>query len=141
VARRRRLLCGATDDGNVARSCRHVGISRKSFYKVENVASTSTDKPAWAIAPGHPERNRRHERLHLALKQAATRRAAANVFPQQARFDAFVEEYTRRRPHQALGMQPPAAVYRSSARVYRGIEALEYPFHDWNAVPRDRGTT
>jgi len=132
--------------GHRRRQCRPLLSARRHLAQVVlqggNVASTSADKPAWAIAPGHPEQNGRHERLHLALKQAAaTRRTAANVFPQQARFDAFVEEYTRRRPHQALGMQPPAAVYRSSARVYRGIEALEYPFHDWNAVPRDRGTT
>ena len=33
VAWRWRLLCRATDDGNVARTCRHVRISRKSFYK------------------------------------------------------------------------------------------------------------
>jgi transposase len=28
-----RLLCQAADDDNVARTCRHFGISRKSFYK------------------------------------------------------------------------------------------------------------
>jgi transposase InsO family protein len=33
VAWRWRLLCRAIDDGNVARTCRHFGISRKSFYK------------------------------------------------------------------------------------------------------------
>jgi transposase len=33
VAWRWRLLCWAADDGNVARTCRHFGISRKSFYK------------------------------------------------------------------------------------------------------------
>ena len=33
VSWRWRLLCRATDDGNVARTCRHFGISRKSFYK------------------------------------------------------------------------------------------------------------
>lgn len=33
VAWRWRLLCRAADDGNVARTCRHFGISRKSFYK------------------------------------------------------------------------------------------------------------
>jgi transposase InsO family protein len=29
------------------------------------------------ITPGHPEQNGRHERMHLTLKQAATRPAAA----------------------------------------------------------------
>lgn len=39
------------------------------------------------IAPGHPEPNGRHERLHLTLKIEATHPAAANVLQQQARFD------------------------------------------------------
>ena len=33
VAWRWRLLSRAADDANVARTCRHFGISRKSFYK------------------------------------------------------------------------------------------------------------
>ena len=31
-------------------------------------------------------------------------------------------------------MKPPASVSTSSARAYRGLEELEYPFHDWTAV-------
>jgi putative transposase len=85
------------------------------------------------IAPGHPEQNGRHERMRLTLKLAATRPAAANVLQQQGRFDAFVEEFNRERPHQALSMQVPADVYTPSARVYRGLDELEYPFHDWSA--------
>lgn len=86
------------------------------------------------ITPGHPEQNGRHERMHLTLKQTATRPAAPNVFQQQARFDEFLDEYNRERPHQALGMQKPADRYRPSPRVYRGLEDLEYPFHDWSVV-------
>ena len=86
------------------------------------------------ITPGHPEQNGRHERMHLTLKAAATRPAAANVLQQQGRFDAFVDEYNRERPHQALDMKAPADVYRPSARTYRGVEELEYPFHDWSVV-------
>jgi hypothetical protein len=37
--------------------------------------------------------------------------AAANVLPQQGRFDTFVDRYNRERPHQALGMRVPADVY------------------------------
>jgi putative transposase len=80
--------------------------------------------------PGHPEQNGRHERMHLTLKQAATKPAAANVFQQQARFDAFVDQYNRDQPHQGLGMKVPADVYARSARAYRGLEELTYPFHD-----------
>jgi putative transposase len=86
------------------------------------------------ITPGHPEQNGRHERMHLTLKATATRPAAANVLQQQGRFDAFVDEYNRERPHQALAMKVPADLYRPSAREYRGLEELEYPFHDWSVV-------
>jgi len=82
------------------------------------------------IKPGHPEQNGRHERMHLTLKKEATKPAAANVLQQQARFDAFVDPFNRERPHQALAMKVPADLYTRSARPYRGLEELAYPFHD-----------
>jgi putative transposase len=82
------------------------------------------------IKPGHPEQNGRHERMHLTLKTEAAKPAAANVLQQQARFDAFVDRYNRSRPHHALGMNVPAALYARSPRIYRGLETLTYPFHD-----------
>jgi putative transposase len=82
------------------------------------------------IAPGHPQQNGRHERMHLTLKREATKPAAANVLQQQARFDAFVDTYNDERPHQALGMKVPADLYARSPRVYRGLDELTYPFHD-----------
>jgi putative transposase len=82
------------------------------------------------IQPGHPQQNGRHERMHLTLKKEATKPAAANVLQQQARFDAFLTRYNQERPHQALAMKVPADLYVRSARVYRGLEELSYPFHD-----------
>jgi putative transposase len=82
------------------------------------------------IAPGQPQQNGRHERMHLTLKKEATKPAAANVLQQQGRFDAFVDRYNEDRPHQALAMQVPADVYVRSPRVYRGLDELTYPFHD-----------
>jgi putative transposase len=82
------------------------------------------------IAPGHPQQNGRHERMHLTLKREATKPAATNVLQQQARFDTFVTQYNGERPHQALGMKVPADVYVRSSRVYRGLDELTYPFHD-----------
>ena len=84
------------------------------------------------IQPGHPEQNGRHERMHLTLKREATRPAAANVLQQQAVFDDFVACYNRERPHQALAMKVPADVYTPSARVYRGLDEIDYPFHDFS---------
>ena len=82
------------------------------------------------IKPGHPQQNGRHERMHLTLKKETTKPAAANVLQQQARFDAFIAQYNQDRPHQALGMKVPGDLYTRSARVYRGLEDLSYPFHD-----------
>jgi putative transposase len=82
------------------------------------------------IAPGHPQQNGRHERMHLTLKREATKPAGANVLQQQARFDTFIEAYNHDRPHQGLGMKVPADVYDRSPRVYRGLGDLTYPFHD-----------
>jgi transposase InsO family protein len=69
------------------------------------------------IQPGHPEQNGRHERMHRTLKETIgspqqDRRA------QQRVLDQFRSEYNEVRPHQALGMQTPAAVYRKSPRQF-----------------------
>jgi len=82
------------------------------------------------IKPGHPQQNGRHERMHLTLKKEATRPAGANILQQQAKFDAFMEEFNGERPHEALEMKCPAEVYTSSSRPYRGIGEAHYPFHD-----------
>jgi hypothetical protein len=43
---------------------------------------------------------------------------AANRRAQQRAFDAFQREYNEVRPHQALAMRTPAAVYQPSPRAY-----------------------
>jgi transposase InsO family protein len=82
------------------------------------------------IKPGKPQQNGPHERMHRTLKVEATRPAGSNFLQQQAKFDAFVEEFNNERPHEALGMKRPAEIYRPSARDYRGMRELSYPFHD-----------
>lgn len=82
------------------------------------------------IKPGHPQQNGRHERMHLTLKQDATRPAGTNILQQQAKFDNFIDEFNYERPHEALNMQCPAEVYLPSSRQYDGIPEPHYPFHD-----------
>jgi len=82
------------------------------------------------IKPGHPQQNGRHERMHLTLKQETTRPPGMNSLQQQARFDAFVQEFNTERPHQALQMKTPAELYSASSRPYRGLPELTYPLHD-----------
>jgi putative transposase len=82
------------------------------------------------IAVGHPEQNGSHEQFHRVLKAETTRPPAATLLAQQRRFDAFCAEYNQERPHEALAQQPPATVYRPSARPYpRQLPPLDYAGH------------
>ena len=84
------------------------------------------------IAPGQPQQNGRHERMHRTLKQETASPPAANRRAQQARFDQFRQEYNEERPHEALGQKTPATYYQASARAYPGrLRAVEYP-SDWD---------
>ena len=67
------------------------------------------------IDPGHPQQNGRHERFHLTLLEAM-QPAERNIAAQARRFRTFTRDYNRERPHEALGQQPPASIYRSSPR-------------------------
>jgi hypothetical protein len=82
------------------------------------------------IKPGHPQQNGRHERMHLTLKKEATRPPGMNSLQQQARFDAFRDEFNTERPHEALAMKCPAELYAASPRPYAGLPDLTYPLHD-----------
>src|SRR6201985_3302247 len=82
------------------------------------------------IKPGRPQQNGRHERMHLTLKQEATRPPGMNSLQQQGRFDALVQEFNTERPHEALAMKYPAELYAPSPRRYDGLPELTYPFHD-----------
>jgi putative transposase len=86
------------------------------------------------IAPGQPQQNGRHERMHLTLKKEATKPAAANFLQQQARFDKFIDIFNHQRPHEALDMKYPAEVYQPSPRPYTGLPDIDYPFHDKTIV-------
>jgi transposase InsO family protein len=82
------------------------------------------------IKPGKPQQNGRHERMHLTLKKEATRPPEMNSLQQQARFDAFLNEFNTERPHEALAMKCPDELYAASMRPYGGLPELTYPLHD-----------
>jgi transposase InsO family protein len=87
------------------------------------------------IAAGHPEQNGRHERMHRTLKQETAQPAAANRRAQQRAFDRFRQEYNQQRPHEALEMKTPAAVYTPSAREFRrGCRSRNIPTACWCAA-------
>lgn len=77
------------------------------------------------IMPGKPQQNGRLERFHRTLAElvAAPERDAR---VQQRAFDRFRHEYNQQRPHEALGLKPPATAYAPSSHRYpRKLEQFE----------------
>jgi putative transposase len=80
------------------------------------------------IAPGRPDQNGRHERMHRTLGEDAASPAAATLAQQRARFDAWREDFNTNRPHEALGQRCPASLYAPSPRGFpETIRAWAYP--------------
>jgi hypothetical protein len=80
------------------------------------------------IQPGQPQQNGRHERMHLTLQQETAEPPAMSLRSQQWRFNAFVQEYNRERPHEALQMSTPSQHYQPSAREYpKRLPEATYP--------------
>lgn len=80
------------------------------------------------IAPGRPDQNGRHERMHRTLGEDVAAPPAATLCEQQARFDAWREDFNTNRPHEALGQRCPASFYEPSPRAFpEEVRAWEYP--------------
>ena len=80
------------------------------------------------IAPASPQDNGRHERMHRTLKAQTSMPAARTAGEQQRRFDRFRRHYNEERPHEALGQQAPARLWRPPARSLP--PRLEDPWYD-----------
>ena len=113
-----------TDNGAPFASRGLFGLTRLSVYWLKLGIALER------IAPGKPQENGRHERMHRTLKHETTRPAAATLLGQQERFDEWVSTFNETRPHEALEQEPPATAYRPSARGYVPGSEPEYPLHD-----------
>jgi putative transposase len=80
------------------------------------------------IAPGRPDQNGSHERMHRTLKQDNADPPATTLAEQQTRFDVWREDFNTNRPHEALGQRCPATLYEPSPRAFPAeIRTWEYP--------------
>jgi putative transposase len=80
------------------------------------------------IAPGKPQQNGRHERLHRTVQEDTADPPAANRRAQQRRFDAFRRIFNEERPHEALDQHTPASVYQPPPRAWNGrLRSPDYP--------------
>lgn len=78
--------------------------------------------------PGKPQQNGRHERMHRTLKDAACARPGADRHAQQVQFDEFLHQFNTLRPHEAMGLTPPARHYERSLRPYpKRLPEITYP--------------
>jgi transposase-like protein len=69
------------------------------------------------IAPGQPQQNGRHERMHRTLKEE-NETAQPDLRSQQRCFDGFQRFYNEERPHESLEGLTPSHCYHASARSY-----------------------
>jgi len=114
-----------TDNGNPFSNVQaFFGLSKLSIWWLRLGIDIERSKP------GHPQDNGRHERMHLTLKLEATKPPGKNLLQQQEKFDNFIRDYNRDRPHEALKMKYPGEIYKPSERKYIGLPEVEYPLHD-----------
>jgi transposase InsO family protein len=113
-----------TDNGSPFASSAIGGLSKL------NVWWTKLGIQHQRIAPGRPEQNGRHERMHRTLKAETTRPPQRDMSEQQKRFDLWRQEYNEERPHAALLGRVPGALYITSVRPYPSqLPAPTYPGH------------
>jgi len=111
-----------TDNGAPFASKAPGGLSRLSMWWLRLAIRHER------IAPGAPQQNGRHERMHLTLQQEVASPPLPDRLSQQRALAAFVSTYNHERPHEALQQRTPAELYVASARLYPSrLAELEYP--------------
>lgn len=79
------------------------------------------------ITKGTPTENGAHERMHRTLKAEATQ-PERTLEAQQRVFTRWRREYNEERPHEALGLTPPATHYQPADRPWpKRLPTVEYP--------------
>src|SRR6202163_328440 len=90
------------------------------------------------IAPGNPQQNGRHERMHLTLLQDTASPPARSLREQLKRLRNFQRIYNEQRPHESLGDDTPADHYTASPRRFDGVlREPEYSEHEVRRVRRN----
>jgi transposase InsO family protein len=90
------------------------------------------------IAPGHPEQNGGHERMHGDIAREIERTPAATLTQETIRLEHWQTVFNTERPHEALAMKTPGDVYRCSRRRLADVRPYVYPLSfDRRHVRRD----
>ena len=127
-----RFVSRLKDGESMAALCREFQISRKTGYKI-------FDRYEECGSEGLTDRAGAPTAMPINCPSKSRRPAGANLLQQQAKFDAFIEEFNNERPHQALEMKCPAEVYTPSCRPHQSISESHYPLHDKTVVVANCG--
>jgi putative transposase len=99
-----------------------LGLSQLSAWWV--VLGISLDR----IAPGKPQQNGAHERMHRDIAVELEGKVDGDVAMYSAEAEVWRNTYNSERPHEGIGMRCPAELYQPSPRKYEGTpEQLSYP--------------
>jgi hypothetical protein len=80
------------------------------------------------IDPGRPDQNGAHEQMHRILKADTAQPPAGNLEGQRRRTRRWIEEYNEQRPHEGIGLEVPAGLYRrSGVEMPRRQKQMRYP--------------
>jgi putative transposase len=114
-----------TDNGNPFATRALGGLARLSVWWIKLGIHPER------IAPGKPQQNGRHERLHRTLNEEAIQPPSMNATEQQQRFDEFRYQFNHERPHEALDNNTPSSRYAKSRREMPDrLPEIAYP-DDW----------
>ncbi|WP_071873567.1 integrase core domain-containing protein [Atopomonas hussainii] len=118
-----------TDNGAPFASKGRAGLSRLSIWWLRLGIIPER------IAPGRPEQNGRHERMHRTLKSTLPSPPAVAWKAQQQHLDRFRQFYNHERGHEALQQRTPASCYTRSPRAFpKKLPEMIYPSHIESAL-------
>jgi hypothetical protein len=92
-----------------------LGLSRLSVWWLQLGIQVQFSRPA------RPADNAAHEQMHRILKAEAASPPAPTLAAQNRRLERWRYHYNHRRPHEALGQNPPALFYRPSRRRWPSL--------------------
>jgi transposase InsO family protein len=144
----------ATVQGGLERAFRHHGLPQAIY--VDNGSPWGGGRPGrwtplrvWLLklgirtihgAPYHPQGRGKNERFHRSLAAEVLDLAPLQSLAKaQAAFDRWRHVYNRERPHQGIGLIPPAERYRPSERPFPAT--IPQPCYDRDDIVRRVGAT
>jgi transposase InsO family protein len=93
--------------------------------------------------PYHPQTQGKDERFHLTLSLELLKPRPVWHEPVELAVaaQAWRDEYNHRRPHEALGNEPPASRYTPSPRAYcELLQPIDYPPADLKRIVQQQGS-